>query len=437
MAKFTDVFTEQVERPASSKTKTRKIQFIHYTKLMDSSYQYRSRDREKVISLADLIKADGEILEPCIVRKSGAGSDAFELIAGHKRTLAAKYLVEEEQLEEFAFIPCIEKSFSDIRAEFAVYSTNGYDEKTPYEIMREIEGMSRLLKEYPEEFPEYAGKGRLVEKLADKMKMSRSVISDYQNISHNLGSKGMTYFEGGKIDKSAAVTLASMPEEKQEEILDQGLRKREEIKSYAAKQIKEPSCKEVVTFFYQCGREELAGMDPADWAEILKENYGRPHSGRWNDWLRYDCSLRGIKFDGCDEITWKRFVSLLAEYLPEDAYKKTEEENPACAQEETLEETHENDGKPEDSIFDLTIAELLTKMNVNKGFIQIKSSNNAEKPMVWRFKKEGNHFIADESRMKEEEVLPGQMNVEEVLKSISNTEQKVNDFLEQGIVPGI
>lgn len=422
MAKFAEVFTEQVERPDAPKMKTRKIQFIHYTKLIDSAYQYRSRNRDMVIALADLIKADGEVLEPCIVRKSGASSDDFELIAGHKRALAVKYLVEEEKLEEFTFIPCIVKTFSDIRAEFAVYSTNGYDEKTPYEIMREIEGMSRLLKEYPEEFPEFAGKGRLVEKLAAKMKMSRSVISDYQNISHNLGSRGMTSFKEGKIDKSSAVILASMPEEQQEEILDRGLTKREEIKNYAAEQKKEPSCKEVVTFFYQCGRKELDGIDKTDWAEILKEKYGRSHCGHQSEWLHYDCSLRGIKFAGCDEITWKRFVVLLLEYLPEDACKKTEKENPAWESGEISEEASDADVKSEEYIFDLTVAELLTKMNVNKGAIQISSPSNSEKPVVWHFKKEGNHFISEESPV--EEVLPGQMRVEEVLGFISGKEQK-------------
>ena len=41
-----------------------------------------------------------------------------------------------------------------VKAEFSVYSTNGYESKTPYEIMKEIEGMARLMKEHPEAFPE-------------------------------------------------------------------------------------------------------------------------------------------------------------------------------------------------------------------------------------------------------------------------------------------
>ena len=410
MAKFAEVFTEQVERVDASKTKTRKIQFIHYTKLIDSAYQYRNRNREMIVSLADLLKADGEILEPCIVRKSGAGSDNFELIAGHKRTLAVKYLVEEEKLEEFAFIPCIVKTFSDIRAEFAVYSTNGYDEKTPYEIMKEIEGMSRLLKEYPEEFPEFAGKGRLVEKLAAKMKMSRSVISDYQNISHNLGEKGMQSFKEGRIDKSAAVTLASMSEDKQEEVLEQGLTKREEIKSYTDKQKKEPSYEDVMAFYYLCGREDLSGTGKEDWAEILKKNYGRTRSGYRSESLHYDCGPRGIQFEGCNEITWKRFVSLLKEYLPDDAHEETEKEVPDHVSEIKPEQISAAATKPEESIFDMTVAELLAKVSMKNGSIKI---DNPEKSFVWCFKWEENKFVLEEKQTKEEMGLPGQMNVEE------------------------
>lgn len=228
MPRFADVFAEQ--KPVEKRPVSQKIKRIHYSKIIESSYQYRDRTDDVVGALADLIKADGKVLEPCIVRKSGG--DTYELIAGHKRRRACIYLVEQEGLEQFALVPCIEEEMTDVRAEFAVYSSNGYDEKTPYEIMREIEGMSRLLTEHSEEFPEFAGKGRMVEKLASKLQMSRSVVSDYKNISHNLGEKGMEAFKTGSLDKSAAVTLASMPEEQQEEILAKGLTKREAIKGY-------------------------------------------------------------------------------------------------------------------------------------------------------------------------------------------------------------
>jgi hypothetical protein len=152
MPRFADVFAEQ--KTVEKRPVSQKIKRIHYSKIIESSYQYRDRTDDVVGALADLIKADGKVLEPCIVRK--AGGDTYELIAGHKRRRACIYLAEQEGMEQFALVPCIEEEMTDVRAEFAVYSSNGYDEKTPYEIMREIEGMSRLLTEHPEEFPEKA-----------------------------------------------------------------------------------------------------------------------------------------------------------------------------------------------------------------------------------------------------------------------------------------
>lgn len=264
MPRFADVFAEQ--KTVEKRPVSQKIKRIHYSKIIESSYQYRDRTDDVVGALADLIKADGKVLEPCIVRKSGG--DTYELIAGHKRRRACIYLAEQEGMEQFALIPCIEEDMTDVRAEFAVYSSNGYDEKTPYEIMREIEGMSRLLTEHPEEFPEFAGKGRLVEKLASQLQMSRSVVSDYKNISHNLGNKGMEAFKDGRLDKSAAVTLASMPEKDQDEIIEQGLTKREEIKGYMLEknQAQEPLQHD------NDAEEQLAGqMSVADYPEVMPE----------------------------------------------------------------------------------------------------------------------------------------------------------------------
>lgn len=316
MARFSDVFTEGAA-PREQRPVSQKIKRIHYSKLLESQYQYRDRNEAVVIALADLLKADGKVLEPLVVRKSGPGSDTYEIISGHKRCLASKYLAEQEHLEDFAFLPCVEESMSDIRAEFAVYSSNGYDEKTPYEIMREIEGMARLLKEHPEEFPEYAGKGRLVEKLAAKMNMSRSVVSDYQNISHNLGTAGMESFKQGKLDKSAAVTLASMPEDKQEEALEQGLTKREDIRSYAQSQVKEPSAEQIQHFINgSYVKNILERTEEENWAEALRKAMKNSYSSGSEKKYEITGSYRGVKLGRADEITWKRCVALIKEYCP-------------------------------------------------------------------------------------------------------------------------
>lgn len=234
---------QQKNTPPKESPKTSKVQSIHYTKLYTSQYQYREINPEDVEALADLIVADGEVLQPLLVRKNG--SDSYEILAGHKRHRACKYLVEERNEDTFAMLPCKVAAMDDTHAEFAVYSTNGYGIKTPYEQMREIEGMMNLMKLHPEKFPN-AGSGRTVEKLARQLNISRSVISDYQNISHNLGKKGMDAFQAGTINKSAAVALSRADETTQDEILDQGITQAKDIKQYRVKDEEPASKPEVI-----------------------------------------------------------------------------------------------------------------------------------------------------------------------------------------------
>lgn len=128
-------------------------------------------------------------------------------------------------------LPCIVKEFSDIRAQFSCYSSNGYAKKTEYEIMCELEGMSHLLRTYPEEFPNLPS-GRLADKLAAQLQMSKSTIGEYRTIANNLGEKGMQAFQSGNLKKSAAVEMATLPEEEQEELLERGITNHKEIKQY-------------------------------------------------------------------------------------------------------------------------------------------------------------------------------------------------------------
>ena len=159
MAKISNIFKEE---PKKAELHPRRVtRWIHYTKLTDNPAQYRygktakekealkESVRQKEEALADLIEADGEVLQDLLVRKTN--TDEYEIIAGHHRKNACRILVEERGLEQYAMLPCIVKEFSDIRAQFSCYSSNGYAKKTEYEIMCELEGMSHLLRTYPEE----------------------------------------------------------------------------------------------------------------------------------------------------------------------------------------------------------------------------------------------------------------------------------------------
>lgn len=241
MAKISSIFKEETKKAAPHPKRV--TRWIHYTKLRDNQGQYRygrtdeergamrEAVRGKEEALADLIEADGEVLQDLLVRK--IDTDEYELIAGHHRRNACKILVEERGKEQFAMLPCIVKDVSDVRSAFSCFSSNGYAKKTDYEIMCELEGMKHLLETYPEEFPELQT-GRMVEKLAKQLNMKKSTVGEYTQIAGNLGEKAMEGFRTGQIKKSAAVELSALPEEEQESLVEQGMTSYTEIKTYKA-----------------------------------------------------------------------------------------------------------------------------------------------------------------------------------------------------------
>ena len=143
MAKISNIFKEETKK--ADLHPKRVTHWIHYTKLKDNPAQYRygktvqEREelkveiRRKEEALADLIEADGEVIQDLLVRK--IDTDEYEIIAGHHRRNACKILVEERNQENYAMLPCIIRNLSDVRSEFTCYSSNGYAAKTDYEIM--------------------------------------------------------------------------------------------------------------------------------------------------------------------------------------------------------------------------------------------------------------------------------------------------------------
>lgn len=82
MAKISNVFAkEEVKKTTHPKRITK---WIHYTKLAKNEKQYcDAKDKEEIEGLADLIEADGMVLQDLLVRKTN--SDEYKIIAGHKR----------------------------------------------------------------------------------------------------------------------------------------------------------------------------------------------------------------------------------------------------------------------------------------------------------------------------------------------------------------
>jgi ParB-like chromosome segregation protein Spo0J len=150
MAKFGDVFKGTDVKKTDNRPRS-ETRWLHYTKLIDNTDQYRkSATEEDIVAFAELIKSAGKVLQDLLVRKSG--TDTYEIIAGHHRRLACKYLVEVEGLKEFEFLPCKVENVDDVQAEFQLYATNGFMPKTDAEKLHEIERIKYLLDTYPDQF---------------------------------------------------------------------------------------------------------------------------------------------------------------------------------------------------------------------------------------------------------------------------------------------
>ena len=97
-------FFEKENKIEQIMTKKMHPQLISYKNLNESRFQYKEISKEDVEKLADLIEIDGEVLQPLLVRKTGG--DTYEILAGHKRFKACKYLSEEKKIGKFSMIPC-------------------------------------------------------------------------------------------------------------------------------------------------------------------------------------------------------------------------------------------------------------------------------------------------------------------------------------------
>ena len=326
MAKLSSVFNREVPEKAAQRPK-KTTKWIHYTKLRASKYQYcDAREKEEIETLADSIEAIGEVLENLLVRKTD--TDEYEILGGHKRCAACRLLVEERGKEDFAFLPCNEKKESEARSHFMVLASNIHHIETPYEKMHKLTTMKNLIENYPEEFPDVQ-KGRMVERLARMCDMKKTTVGEYLSIAKNLGDDAMEAFKEGRVEKSAAVTLAGMPKDTQRHVLELGITTDTALKEYKKEKM-EPGEKEILLAYDYLGIAEFDEPDRRKGAGILSGRYrntgmGYPH-------FCFDGRAANLVING-KTVTWNRLGQLLDKYRPyippeEECISKERQETP-------------------------------------------------------------------------------------------------------------
>ena len=241
--------------------------------------------------LARLIEACSQVLDNVLCRK--INDDQYEIISGHKRRRACKYLVEEEGKEEYGFIPCYVEIISNVQAEFQMYVSNSYHEESDYEKMHKLGRMKSLLEKHPEEFPKLQT-GRMVERLARELHISKTTTGEFLKMSKNLGENAKTAFKGGVINKSAAFEMAALPEEEQNKLLDAGVTAQKDIKIYKEEKL-EPAEEEIKLFYEMYIKKHDKNRD--ELKEYLIRTYGRCHSCGTGGAIDFSCTPKGVKLN--------------------------------------------------------------------------------------------------------------------------------------------
>ena len=201
---------------------------VHYTKLIPSENNNYSMDSIK--ELAQMIVLAGGVKQNLLARKKTP--DEYELIAGHRRRQAVKYLVEELGHEEYAMLPVHVERDGNLMSEVNLILTNcGARNRSDWERMMEVTRLTELLKamqtgsqEERDRFREWIGlepglSGRELRKLvAELTGMSETKVAQLNHINNNLAPEMMDKFQTGQIGVSVANEAAGLPAEKQQEL---------------------------------------------------------------------------------------------------------------------------------------------------------------------------------------------------------------------------
>ena len=217
----------QEEGPAQVTENAFNVVMLDVEDLMPSKDNFYST--ENIDELAAAIELSGCIEQNLVVKPEAHGK--YEVIAGHRRRLAALKLVEEGK-EEYRKVPCrIKKESDEIRDRLSLIFTNATARQlTDWEKVKQAEELKEVLTEYkkalqeenkdkPKEERERIG--RIREIVAQMLNTSTTQIGRMEAISNNLSQEFKGELEKGNINISTAHELSRLDEEGQKKAYEQ------------------------------------------------------------------------------------------------------------------------------------------------------------------------------------------------------------------------
>lgn len=286
----------------------RKIKLDPRTLIPSEHNKYAQEDIEE---LADNMLLVGQLQEVIVGRV--AGQD--RIIVGHRRTAAAVLNIERGH-DSFKLIDCKIKEMSEAMFMLTLHSANIFSRRlNDWELTEGVAEFKKYLIA-AKESGEVQIEGKMRDYIASAVGVSTGKAAQMESITNNLCEEGKEAFKNGKMNFTTAYETSRLPEEKQKEVIESGEMLSGEVKKMVEeeKNKKEPT-PAAVKKFYEAHAKRYDG-DRSKLKEACIEHMGRSHAGGYNNGVDYECSIRGVRLDKAEEITWTRFVQLVNELYP-------------------------------------------------------------------------------------------------------------------------
>lgn len=212
---------EQAVTGPAEQENTFEVVMLDVEDLMPSKDNFYST--ENIEELAVSIELAGGIEQNLVVKPEAHGK--YEVIAGHRRRLAALKLVAEGK-EEYRKVPCrIKKESDEIKDRLALIFTNSTARQlTDWEKVQQAKELKEVLTQYKEALQEEnkdkpkeerVRMGRIREIVAQMLNTSTTQVGRMEAIDNNLSGDFKQELEKGNIGISTAHELSRLSEEEQ------------------------------------------------------------------------------------------------------------------------------------------------------------------------------------------------------------------------------
>lgn len=292
----------------------RKVKLDPRTLIPSERNKYAQDDIEE---LADNMLLVGQLQEVIVGRVDGQD----RIIVGHRRTAAAVLNIERGH-DSFKLIDCKVREMTEAMFMLTLHSANIFNRRlSDWELTEGVAEFKKYLVA-AREAGEVVIIGKMRDYIADAIGVSTGKMAQMESITNNLCEEGKEAFKNGAINFTTAYEASRLPVEKQKEVIESGEMLSGEVRQMVEqeRQKKEPTAA-AVKKFYEAHAKRYDG-DRSKLKELCIEHMGRSHNGGNSGGVNYQCSIRGVKLENAEEITWTRFVQLVNEYFPVTAEPK-------------------------------------------------------------------------------------------------------------------